>query len=684
MDNKLSDLEKKQIEFAHLGLDLTKVDFDKLRNPFANYHSAEYYEEILHVIRDPQNFYFTAKHILNVELDPFQVVCLQELWVRTFPMLIGTRGMSKTFMLAVYCLLRALITQGCSIVITSASFRQAKFVIDYIQTIWQNAPVLRDLIGTEKPMSMATDNWVFKIGDSKVIAIPMGDGKKIRGLRANYIICEEFGSVNQQIFEEVISGFAASASSPIENIKRIAKIKKLKEMNLWSPEVAAKLEGTHKPNQVVISGTATWAFTHFAKYWREYRAIIRSHGDPAKLREAMGDKWSDKLDWKDYSIIRIPLDIIPEGMMDEKNIARAMGTTTTGIADNEYHAIFSKDSNGFYPRTLIESCVCKQPILMGSESIQFPQRIYGDSSRKYVYGIDPASESDNFAVVIVEVHNTHIRVVYCWTTSRLKAFNRFKAHANPDNAFYSYISRKIRALMKVFPCEHIALDSGGGGVLAMEALHDLRSLEAGEIPIWPIQKDHPLFWPGSKDYMYDGEAGLHLIEMVSMSKNDYVVEANHGMKKDLQNKMLLFPYADGVSIMSANCEDVANDREYDTLEDCIMEIEELKEELSTIAHTTTQNGTDRWETPEIILPGNKRGRMRKDRYSALMMANAAARRLLKQSTITYNEIPAGGFVSRELAGKDFKGQALYQGPSWFVEKANRSILGRGINPGNAR
>ena len=56
---------------------------------------------------------------------------------------------------------------------------------------------------------------------------------------------------------------------------------------------------------------------------------------------------------------------------------------------------------------------------------------------------------------------------------------------------------------------------------------------------------------------------------------------------------------------------------YDTLEDTAMEIEELKDELSTIVMTITTAGRERWNTPEVKLGSGKKGRMRKDRYSAL-------------------------------------------------------------------
>ena len=46
--------------------------------------------------------------------------------------------------------------------------------------------------------------------------------------------------------------------------------------------------------------------------------------------------------------------------------------------------------------------------------------------------------------------------------------------------------------------------------------------------------------------------------------------------------------------------------------------------------STGPNARDRWDTPEVKLPGGKKGRLRKDRYSSLVIANMLARQLNRQ------------------------------------------------------
>ena len=211
--------------------------------------------------------------------------------------------------------------------------------------------------------------------------------------------------------------------------------------------------------------------------------------------------------------------------------------------------------------------------------------------------------------------------------------------------------------MKVFPCIHIAMDAQGGGIAIMEALHDKDKIQEGEMAIWPVIDENKF-----KDT--DGNPGLHILEMCQFAKADWLAEANHGMRKDFEDKSLLFPFYDGVSLGLSVIEDENNNRIYDTLEDCILDIEELKNELSMIQVKQTGAGRERWDTPEVVIAAGKKSKMRKDRYSALLIANMAARTMQRlPPAIDYRTI--GGFAGGEKS--DDEGP-MYMGPSWWTEQ----------------
>jgi hypothetical protein len=650
----------KKIDEAWLGLD--SIDAD-LFNPMSLLKASDndFHLKLAWLMSRPDYLSFFTHHILNIQLLPSQSLIIKELWDRKFPMLIASRGFGKSFKLALYSMLRALMYPRRKIVVVGAAFRQSKVVFEYMETVWRNAPMLRDICDSNSGPSRDTDRCTMRLNESTITCLPLGDGQKIRGQRANDIIADEFASIPRDIFENVVAGFAAVSADPVANVKRLAAQKKAKELGV---EILAEATPKdQKDNQIILSGTAYYDFNHFATYWKKWKAIIKSQGNITKLREIFnGDDPPENFDWSQYSIIRVPYELLPPGFMDADQVARSKATVHAGIYQMEYGACFTRDSQGFFKRSLIESCVISnENIIKDSQGndIRFEASLMGDKNKKYIFGVDPASEVDNFSIVVLEINEDHRRIVHCWTTTRSEHKEKVKKGHSNETDFYSYCARKIRDLMILYPCIHIAIDAQGGGVAVMESLHDQDKIKEGELPIWPVIDDNK-----SKDT--DGERGLHIIQMCQFANHEWLAESNHGMRKDFEDKVLLFPFFDAVSIGLSTSEDSIKNRIYDTLEECVLEIESLKDELSMIQMTQTASGRDRWDTPEVIVGTGRKSKVRKDRYSALLMANMAARVLHRTPTQeAYNFY--GGFAVGGTSRNKTPNEKLYNGPSWFAD-----------------
>lgn len=577
----------------------------------------------------------------------------------------------NSFILALYSLLKCIFVPGTKIVIVGSAFRQSKIIFEYMETIWNNSPILRSIFtGNNDGPRRDVDRCTIRLGDSWTIAVPLGTGEKIRGLRAHIIIADEFASISPEIYETVVSGFAAVSASPIQNVKEEARKQAMIENGLWADEL--EVLQNKKNNQAIIAGTADYSFKHFASYWKRYKGIIESKGDKYKLEELFKGEVPESFNWKDYSIIRIPYELVPKGFMDDKQVSRAKATIHTGIYNMEYAACFTEDSDGFFKRSLIESCVVNEnkPILVNNKEVFFDVSTVGKSDLQYIYGVDPASEKDNFSIVILELHPDHNRVVYCWTTNRNNFKERQKTGLVNEHDFYRFCARKIRNLMKIFPCARIGMDAQGGGIAIEEALHDPSKLEEGENLIWPVIEDK------YKDT--DNESGLHILELVQFARADWTAQANHGLRKDLEDKILLFPRFDQVSLALAldrenkDIMETSLENLYDSESELILEIEELKNELTTIVMTQTSSAggaRDRWDTPDVKLPNGKKGKLRKDRYSALVIANMLARQINRA-----NEPVSYDVIGSNLRADQRKSSgSLYKGPSWFTEAANDNI-----------
>jgi len=643
---------------AWLNIDVDEANLFNPMSVITDEDFDEFHLRLTWLMGRPEYFSFICKEIFNIDLLPSQSLMLQEMWGRKFPMLIASRGFGKSFILSLYAMMRALLMPKRKIVVVGAAFRQSKVLFEYMDTIWKGAPILRDMVGSNSGPRRDVDMCRMILGESTVTCLPLGDGSKIRGQRANDIIADEFASIPREIFENVVAGFAAVSASPIENVKIMAS--KKRAIELGDIEADTLDERDPSSNQIIISGTAYYEFNHFAEYWKKWKAIIQSKGMPKRLEKIFGTKEiPSDFNWKDYSIIRIPFELLPEGFMDAGQVARSRATIHSGIYQMEYGACFTRDSQGFFKRSLLESCVVTKDnsISLPSGDVFFESMLRGDPTAQYVYGVDPASEVDNFSIVVLELHLDHRRIVHCWTTNRGEHKEKVKSGIISETDFYAYCARKIRDLMKVFPCRQIAMDAQGGGIAVMESLHDNDKVKEGEYPIWPIIEE-------DKEKDTDGYPGLHILEMCQFAKSDWLGEANHGLRKDFEDRVLIFPFFDAVSLGLSAADDKMKKRLHDTLEDCVMEIEELKDELSMIEMSQTPAGRDKWDTPEVKTAGGKKGRLRKDRYSALLMANMAARTIQRTPVPpTYDTI--GGFVGDSQ--KKLEGP-MYMGPQWFTEQ----------------
>lgn len=644
-----------------------KVDESSISNPLDEIpdefeNKPELY--ITYLLSQPDFFSFTCQQIMGVDILPFQAVILKELWTKKFPMLIGSRGLSKSFTLALYVILRLLFSQGRKIILCGASFRQSKVVFGYVESIIQNSSILRSIFGSDA-FQHANEAYCVTLGNSFCKALPIGTGDKIRGQRANDIIADEFSSMLIDIFETVISGFAAVSSSPVQNVKEIAKRRLAEKFGI---EVEESINSVGKSdNQIVIAGTAYYDFNHFSQYHKRWLQIIKSRGDIGKLREIFGEKYQDGLNWEDYSVIRIPYELIPEGFMDSAQVIRSRATMSNNNYLMEFGACFVSDSDGFYKNTLLNQCTVNYgyTIILPSgrklseEEYFFEPQVYGNPYSQYIYGIDPASRLDNFSIVILEDCGEYRKIVYSWVTNEKDHRDKIKCGLSNEHNFYAYCARKIRDLMRSFPCKRIALDSQGGGIAVMETLRDRDKLKPGEQPILPVILPN-------KHQDTDGESGLHIIEPIAFASDIWVSEANHGMKKDFEDKVLLFPYIDGVSIALADIEDEGASKD-NSIGSVIYNIQELRNELITIIVTETMTGREHFDTPEVKTGTGRKGRMKKDRYSALLMANSCARNLALNNFQPFS-LSSGGFANTFSNKEEQKvEEKLFQGPSWVVE-----------------
>lgn len=624
------DHEFKNASEAYAWLNLTDDEFqavvDSGFNPLTNLTEIEIktpgLREVL-IMQNPDYLYFFCKVFLNLEIYPLQSLILQELAKYNFSILLASRGYSKTFSLGVFALIQMILNPGIKIVVVGSAFRQSKFIFNYAEKIWKDSPVLQSIYksSTDGPR-IHTDRAMLTLGRSTLVALPIGNGEKIRGERANIIMADEFNSINLDVYQTVIQNFAAVSADPINNMKKRAYRKILEQTGQWHDSMEEYFQT--KSNKSIISGTMGSDWEPLNEYVNKYKAIIKSRGNTDHMKDIFGDDVPESVNWKNFMVATIPVELIPDGFMDSDIVEQGRYTLDLGIYMAEFGCCPISDTNGFYKKSLIDGCTANHKNIAGDYwpewcPNEFSATVQGARNKRYVFGIDPAHTSDNFAIIILEIHENHSRVVYSWTTNK-KAFAD-QSKTSDENNYFAYCARKIRNLMEKFPCEAIVMDAQGGGRAVEEALRDQDKLLEGELPLWPVID------PDKREET-DTKTGLHILHMVNMTQ-PWNADANYALQKDLYDKIVLFPSFDTIGAGLATELNVSSS-DYDRLDDCMLEIEELKKELITIVKSRTPSGKERWDTPDTItgshaLSSKSMNRMRKDRFSALLLANSIAR-----------------------------------------------------------
>lgn len=579
-----------------------------------------------------------------LQLLPFQQVMLDMLWTKKFPLILATRGAGKTFMLAVYALLRALLVPGSKIVICGAGFRQAKLVFKYIETLYEASPLVQEAISQWGGPKFGSDAATLRVGLSTITAIPIGDGEKIRGLRATCLIADEFASISEEIFEIVISPFTAVHANPAERANNAAFVKRLRDLGADQriTDLIENIQGFG--NQIIISGTPGYKHNHFYKRYLVYRMFINSRGDPRKLKKAMEERAMNMTGqaaqisdddvkrmaktWRHYCVYQLPYVGMPDGFLDEDVIRSDRAAFPQHRFAMEYMAQFPDDSDGFIKRSWIDDATPHLP-----DEVPVPIELYGDPRSYYVLGVDAARWNDNMAVLVLKITERGYEVVYC------DAWNRTE---------YEYSASKIRELCHRFNIQYIAMDKGGGGDAVLEHLYIAKKGVKPEDFLWPI--------PDQLDSKADLAApGRHIVDLVNFTPA-WISAAAHGLEANVQQKLLLFPEKGDDSLVKMQYERHFQEAVGETDDDgfnpiiellqqdlwgiddwesedrgvtpkmgVTQQITEMINEVCAINRTVTPGAVEKFELPKLSEQPEGLDMRRRDRWSALMLANYAAK-----------------------------------------------------------
>ena len=167
---------------------------------------ASYYRE------NPQIF---AKEYLNIDLKPFQKMLLYQFMHNNFNMYIAARSQGKTYLLALYCVIRCILYPGTKIVICSGIKNQAIEVIrkvddDFMKLhSWGSANLSMEI----SYISTSANNPEILFRNGSFMRVVTANDNS-RGQRANVIFVDEFRQVDEKVLKAVIKEFNGTERQP--------------------------------------------------------------------------------------------------------------------------------------------------------------------------------------------------------------------------------------------------------------------------------------------------------------------------------------------------------------------------------------------------------------------------------------------------------------------------------------
>lgn len=399
-----------------------------------------------------ENITFTTNLLSGVELFPFQHLAIKSMLETDYFLGIWSRGMSKSFSTAIYAFLDAIFNQGVQIGILAATFRQSKMIFEKIEDI-ASKPEAQFLSQCITKKSKKNDQWTLEIGESRIIALPLGDGSKLRGFRFHRIIIDEFLLMPEHIYNEVILPFLSVVQNPTER----EKVRKLEDQLIAQGKMEEKDRHVWPNNKLIALSSASYKFEYLYKVYETFENLIVNGVPPGSE------------DTSRRVIMHLSYDVAPKALYDQNLINQSKQTMSQSQFDREFNAIFTDDSSGYFKTSTMAACTI-------SEGDAPHMEIAGERDSKYLLAFDPSwaesESSDDFAIQVFKLNdNTKTgTLVHSYAVPGLK----MQDHIN----YFHYILSNFNIVF--------IIGDYGGGVQFLQAANASEKFNQSKIKIEEI------------------------------------------------------------------------------------------------------------------------------------------------------------------------------------------------------
>ncbi len=394
-----------------------------------------------------------AADYLHLNLKRFQKLLLVMMFWSTTFVLIACRGLGKTFLSAIYCVIRCILWPGTKVCIASGTRGQAINVLEKIMfELKPTSPELCAEIDEKQSKVNGTNAQIVFFNTSVIKVVTASDNA--RGNRCHVLLLDEFRLISKDTIDTVLRKFLTLRRMPryseLTEEQRLAEYSKEKNLTMYLSSAYFKDNWSYMKCVDTLKAMADPQRRQFVCGFPYQLSISEGLLDP----ETVADEMSES----DFSEIKFSME---------------MGAEFYGSADGAFFDFDSISKNRRIKYPMLPDKVSSK--LGNPQFVRIPQKQNGEirllsadialmSSRK--------NNNDATAIFVNQLMPTKAGRY----TSNIVYADSCEGLRTEEQALI------IRKLFDEFMCDYIVLDANGIGLGVYDALaRDIVDAETGEI-----------------------------------------------------------------------------------------------------------------------------------------------------------------------------------------------------------
>ena len=474
----------------------------------------------------------------------------------------------------------------------------------------------------------------MKIGNSRAIALPLANGERLRGFRFNRIVLDEFLTIPEKIFNEVIIPFLGVVENPIER----EELHTLESRLIDKGELKEEDRYVWPNNKLIILSSPSFKFEYMYKLYKKYEGLIFGEANEDEDEQAADDAYR--------LIMQLSYDCAPKRLYDQNLLKQAKATMSEMQFKREFGAQFVDESDGYFRLSKMAACTIPDG--------EFPAvEVVGNPSDDYIISFDPNwagnSSADHFAIHVFKVLREDQKI--CLIHSYAMAGVSLKEHMR----YFLY-------LITHFNVVGICGDYNGG-VQFINSCNESQIFKKENIHIGVIEidLDKPDQWHSDilefKNKYNSKERKYCILRKPTSS---WIRNGNEMLQASIDHKRILFGsravegHFDDQRKKNLPIEEIKWDNRInasskaakmiDFIDHQKTIIELTKSECANIEVSTNPQGSQSFNLPQNLRRQSGPNRARKDSYSALILGNWFAKVYFDAMNATPEKKPASTFI----------------------------------------